>query len=241
MDIPGYLDGFEPPFVESPLIDGTAMTKNGLFWPAFLATVGGSATAPHAFGIDPADLDEVIDVLLDEHQWPVFPLRLAGVSRVHIVMRNFPDEGGVDYVLDPGTGRQAIPLADMDGHFRGPALAWPELIAAAQQPDSDHTPAERLLHLLPVCADRDRPRAAVETVAAALTTVGARSDIHQVGSELLDSPRFWTRDCAWITADDALICLGSHAYRGPGGELTPDDLRLITDAFRTPRKGAGGR
>jgi hypothetical protein len=121
--IPGYLDGYQPPFVESPLIDGSAMMANDLFWPAFLYTVGGSGSAPHAFGVDPADLNEVIETFLDEHEWPVFSLRLAGASRVHIIMRNFPDDGGVDYVLEPGTGGDAIPLAAMEGHFRGPALA----------------------------------------------------------------------------------------------------------------------
>ncbi|GAA4606248.1 hypothetical protein BJY16_005731 [Actinoplanes octamycinicus] len=231
MIIPGYLDGYEPAFVESPLIDGAEMMPSELFWPAFLHTVGGSASAPHAFGIDPADLDDVIDALLDEQRWPVFTLRTAGAGRVHVVMRNFPDEGGVDYVLDPGTGDDAIPLADMEGHFRGPALAWPELIAAAQQRDADRTPAERLLLLLPVCADRDRPADAVRVVAAALTAVGVTSDARRVAEELLDSPRYWTGDCAWTLVGDARVCSGTHAYRRLGEELTPDQLRLVTKAW----------
>ncbi|RSM57986.1 hypothetical protein DMB66_31280 [Actinoplanes sp. ATCC 53533] len=191
-----------------------------------------TGSAPHTFGVDPADLNEVIETFLEEHEWPVFSLRLAGASRMLIIMRNFPDEGGVDYVLDPGTGGNAIPLAALEGHFRGPALAWPELIAAAQLPDPDHAPAERLLLLLPVCADRDRPADATEIVAAALSAVGARSDTHQVGDELLSSPRYWARSCEWTTTDDALICLGTHAYRSLDGELTRSDRRLITNAFR---------
>lgn len=238
MIIPGYLDGYEPPFIESPLIDGSEMMTSDLFWPAFLYTVGGAASAPHAFGSDPADLNEVIEAFLDEQRWLVFSLGLSGTSRVHVVMRNFPDEGGVDYVLDPGTGGDAIPLAAMEGHFRGPALAWPELMAAAEQPDPLHTPAERLLLLLPACADRDHPPDAVDTVSAALTAVGARSNTRRAAGELLDSPRYWTRDCAWTTVDDALVCLGTHAYRTPGEELTPGDLLVITDAFRsTPASG----
>jgi hypothetical protein len=160
----------------------------------------------------------------------VFSLPLAGTNRVRIILRNFPDDGGIDYVLDPGAGSKSIPLAAMDGHFRGPALAWPELIAASLQPDPDHTPAERLLLLLPACADRDRPDTAVDTVAAALTAVGAESDIHRVAGELLNSPGNGSRDCAWIAVDGALVCLGTHAYRG--GQLTPSDLRLVTEAFR---------
>lgn len=89
-------------------------------------------------------------------------------------MRNFPDDGGVDYVLDPGTGSESIPFAALDGHFRGPALAWPELIAAAQHPDALRSPAERLLLLLPACADRDRPSNAADTVVGVLGTTHGR-------------------------------------------------------------------
>ncbi|AEV86992.1 hypothetical protein ACWT_5973 [Actinoplanes sp. SE50] len=231
--IPGYLDGYEPPIVDSPLVDGSALMAHDLFWPAFLSTVGGSATAPYAFGADPADLDEMVDAFLDEHEWPVFSLLLAGTGQLHVVMRNLPDDGGVDYVLDPGTGSRSIPLAALDGHFRGPALAWPELIDTARPPGAPHTSAERLLLLLPACADRDRPSDVTEMVAAALTAVGAVSGTHAVAEELLDSPRFWTRDCGWTIVDQALVCLGSHAYRSADAELTSSDLRLVTEAFRS--------
>nr|BFE60967.1 hypothetical protein GCM10020063_054930 [Dactylosporangium thailandense] len=146
-------------------------------------------------------------------------------------MRNFPDEGGVDYVLEPGTGGDAIPLAAMEGHFRGPALSWPELIIAARQPDPEHTPAQRLLLLLPACADRARPADAAQTVADALIALGATAHLDRTADELLSSTRYWTRDCAWTTVDDTVICLGSHSYRRPGGELTPTDLHQVTNAF----------
>ncbi len=238
MIIPGYLDGYEPPFVQSPLIDGSVMMDTDLFWPAFLHTVGGSASAPDAFDVDPADLNDVIDAFLNEHAWPVFSLRLAAAKRVCVVMRNFPDEGGVDYVLDPGTGGDAIPLAALEGHFQGPAFAWPELMTAAQQPDPGLAPAERLLLLLPACADRDRPADAVQIVAEALTAIGATSRTRTTAEELLDSPRYWSRDCAWTIVADALVCLGSHALRSLDGELTPADLRLITNAFQQPADDA---
>lgn len=233
MIISGYLDGYEPPILRSPLVDGSEMMSSDLFWPAFLYTVGGSASAPNAFDTDPADLSEFIDTLLSPHGWPVFSVPLAGRSRLHIIMRNFEDDSGVDYVLDPGTGGKSIRLALMEGHFRGPALAWPELVVAAQQPDQKHTPAERLLLLLPACADSDRPGGAVDMVAQALTALGVRSSVRQVSAELLNSRRYWT-PCQWATVDDILVCLGSHAYRSLGGELAPNDLRLITDAFRPP-------
>ncbi|MFI5490692.1 hypothetical protein [Micromonospora echinaurantiaca] len=233
MIIPGYLDGYEPPFLQSPLVDGSEMMSSPLFWPAFLYTVGGSESAPNAFGSDPADLSELIDTFLDPRRWPVFSLPLAGHDHLHVVMRNFEGEGGVDYVFAPGSGSESLPLAALEGHFRGPALAWPELVAAAQQSDEDHTPADRLLLLLPACADSDRPSSAVDMVAAALTSIGARSGARQVSAELLNNRRYWT-PCQWATVDEVLVCLGSHAYRSPGGELSPTDLRRIADAFRSP-------
>ncbi|GIJ76626.1 hypothetical protein SAMN05443287_108141 [Micromonospora phaseoli] len=226
MIILGYLDGYEPPILRSPLVDGSDVMSHALFWPAFLATVGGAASAPDAFDIDPADLEQIVDVFLDPHRWPVFSLPLSGPCRLHVIMRNFEDEGGVDYVLDPGTGNASIPLAAMEGHFRGPAFAWPEVVAAAHQPDPDHTPAERLLLLVPACADSNRPNEAVDLVAEALATLGARSDLGQVSEELLNNRRYWA-PCRWTYVDDVLVGLGPHTYRRHGGELSPEQLHLI--------------
>ncbi|MFC0031974.1 hypothetical protein ACFFMM_20870 [Micromonospora chaiyaphumensis] len=230
MIIPGYLDGYEPPFPHSPLVDGSALMTHPLFWPTFLFAVGESATAPEAFGVDPADLEQIADTFLDPHSWPVFSLPLAGRCRLHVVMRNARDDGGVDYVLDPGTGDARIPLAAVEGHFRGPAFAWPEVVAAAHHPDHDHTPAERLLLILPACADSNRPGSAVDLVAEALTAVGARSEVCQVGEELLHS-RYWA-PCRWASTADGLVALGPHAYRRRGGELSPDQLRLVADSLQ---------
>ncbi|MFG1761454.1 hypothetical protein [Micromonospora echinofusca] len=239
MIIPEYLDGYEPPFLRSPLVDGSDMMSHALFWPAFLSTVGGSASAPDAFDVDPADLEQILDTFLDPRNWPVFSLPLAGRGRLHVIMRNFEDDGGVDYVLDPGTGDASIPLATMEGCYRGPAFAWPEVVAAAHQSDQDHTPAARLLLLVPACADSNRPRKAVDMVAEAMTTLGARSGVRQVSEELLNSRRYWT-PCRWATIDDVLVGLGSHAYRRHGGELSPEQLRLIAHTLQ-PSGNAGHR
>jgi hypothetical protein len=136
----------------------------------------------------------------------------------------------VDYVLEPGTADQSIALAALEGHFRGPALAWSELIIAARQPDPEHTPAQRLLLLLPAYGDSDTPATAVDAVAAALSSVGARSNQHRVSGELLNSRRYWA-PCQWSTANGVLACLGPHSYRQPGGHLSPAELRLIAEAF----------
>ncbi|MFL6071908.1 MAG: hypothetical protein ACJ73S_00645 [Mycobacteriales bacterium] len=233
MIIPGYLDGWEPPFLKSPLVDGSVMMSSALFWPAFLYTVGGSVSAPDAFGSDPADLNELVDRFENPRRWPVFPLPLAGRTRLRIIMRNFEDDCGVDYVLEPDGGARSIPLAALDGHCRGPALAWPELVAAAHQPDEDHMPAERLLLLLPACADIDRPSVAVDLVAAALTSVGAQSGERELSAELLDDRRFWT-PCEWVSVDGVLLCVDHHSYRAPDSEPSFAQRRDIANAFSPP-------
>ncbi|GIJ24235.1 hypothetical protein [Micromonospora lutea] len=156
----------------------------------------------------------------------MFSLPLAEPRPLHVIMRNDEDEGGIDYVLDPDTGDTPIPLAAMEGHFRGPAFAWPEVVAAAHQPDPDHTPAERLLLLAPACADSSRPHEAVDLVAEALAAVGTRSGVRQVSEELLNSRRYWT-PYRWEYVDDVLVGLGPHTYRHHGGDLSPEQLHLF--------------
>jgi hypothetical protein len=117
--IEGYLDGWEPPFATSPLVDAGAMLTRPGFWPAFLHTVGDSESAVQAFENDPADVSALIDELDNPEVWPVFPLRLHRGHLLHIVMRNFPEDAGVDYVLSPSDGGQHIPLAAMEGTFAG--------------------------------------------------------------------------------------------------------------------------
>jgi hypothetical protein len=144
----------------------------------------------------------------------VFSLPLVDHGRLHVIVRNFAGDGGVDYLLEPGGGA-SIPLAAFEGHFRGPGLAWAELLATAQLPDRDHTTAEPLLLLLPVCADTDPPSTALEVVSAALVSVGARSQEQDVSTELLNISGYWS-PCPWTTVDDILVCLGPHTYRRPG-------------------------
>jgi hypothetical protein len=133
MIIEGYLDGFEPPFEASPMIAAGAMITRPAFWPAFLHTVGGSQSAPLAFDIDLADVSALIDELLNPEAWPVFSMRLHRGHLLHIVMRNFSGDAGIDYVLAPAGGGQHIPLAAMEGHFRGPAASWPAQFVAASR------------------------------------------------------------------------------------------------------------
>jgi len=113
--IEGYLDGWEPPLVPSPLVDAGAMPARPGFWPAFLYAVGLSKSAAEAFDDDLADVSVLIDELVDPTAWPVLSIRLHRGHLLHIVMRNFPDDAGVDFVIAPPVGGRYIPLAAMEG------------------------------------------------------------------------------------------------------------------------------
>jgi hypothetical protein len=96
--VPGYLDGYQPPISRSPLTDGSDLMSHSLFWPMFLTVVGGSRSAPAAFDVDPADMEQILDVLFGPHRWPVFSLPLTGRCHLRVIMRNFEDDSGVDYL-----------------------------------------------------------------------------------------------------------------------------------------------
>ena len=222
----GYVDGFEPAVSDDTLVDRTELVDGPLFWPLFLASVGGASSAPEAFDVDPADLGVLGDKLLDQRQWPVFTVPVRDGHRVHIVLSNFPGEECVDYLLGPADGGAAVHLAELSGHFRGPGLSWSELTATARQPDPVLSAAARMLLLLPALGDTATPPAARDVVSAALTSVKATRAQQTVATELLGSRRYW-EPADWHTTDDVTWCAGPHTYRTPHNP----NLRLVSTAL----------
>nr|QEO73785.1 hypothetical protein [uncultured bacterium] len=226
VQILGYLDGFEPAVPDDTLADRMDLVDGREFWPLFLSWVGGAGSAPEAFDVDPADLSVLADKLLDHRQWPVFTVPVHDGHRVYIVLCNYPDEGCVDYLVGPADGGAALRLAELSGHFRGPGMSWPELVAASRQPDPLLSAAARMLLLLPALGDTGTPPAAHDLVSAALAAVGATCAQRTVAAELLSSDRYWA-PAEWHTTDDVSWCDGAHAYRSADNP----SLRLFSKAF----------
>jgi hypothetical protein len=226
--IPGYLDdALESP---PPLVDATDELVDELFWPTFLWTVGGAATAPHAFPVDLADLEERAAEWQRLDRWPVFSLPVTD-GRLHVVLRNFEDDEGIDYVLT-ADAHPMVEIAALEGHFRGPGLSWAEAVAAAGQEPEDA--ARRLLLLLPAVGDvaTSTPRAH-ELVTAAVQSVGGGPLSATVAAELLAaSDRYWAEQ-EWTEADGVPVCLSPHSTRHPA-RASPADLRRIATAFAPP-------
>ncbi|WP_344646935.1 hypothetical protein [Cryptosporangium japonicum] len=222
-----YLGEFLPPLDASVLVDATAWCEDEPFWPAFLGSVGGSVTAPLAFEVEPADVEEYLDELHDPDHWPYLTLGLAQGHRLHLLFRNCEDDSGWDYLFEPAGRSEVWTLAALEGGYVGPGLSWPELVSAAGTSDA----ARRLLLMLPALGDSDRPDTAGARVAAAFVAVGgAPEQAGRVADELLGaSGRFWG-DESWVDHDGRRICVGDHSPRRLGA---PDEHLLAMAAALT--------
>ncbi len=66
---------------------------------------------------------------------PAPPLR--DEDQLSIVDCNFPEDYGQDYLLHHPGWSDALRLASIEGHFMGPGICWPELLAALVPPPGD--------------------------------------------------------------------------------------------------------
>src|SRR5262249_31180865 len=132
-------------------------------------------SAPKAFNADHADLDEYLDRFERPDRWPVFAVPIGG-GTMHLVVRNFPDDAGIDFLLDAQVQAMIQRLAEETGDYDpGPGLPWPLL-------PRDPVP---LLMALPGVGDRTVPDDVPSVVAQALRAVGAIDLIEQQADELL--------------------------------------------------------
>ncbi|MEO3926305.1 hypothetical protein ABGB07_20900 [Micromonosporaceae bacterium B7E4] len=229
MPLRGHLNDFRPPVDPSVLVDATPWLDDALLWPAFLLSVGGSQTAAMVFDLDPADVEAYAEQMHRHDRWPVISLDLARGHRLHILFRNFEDDAGWDYLLQPAGSDEVITAAALEGGFHGPAFSWPELVRTSSHPDLKHSQAERLLLLLPAMGDAEIPHGANQVVASALAAVGAQRRQDEVALELLGaSNRFWGPS-AWTEQTGLPACLNHHSPRHL--DAPTDHLALLAEAF----------
>ncbi|GGN69937.1 hypothetical protein GCM10011579_044620 [Streptomyces albiflavescens] len=221
------------------------------FWPAYYGpTWDGFADEPELFGADAADVDAAAEALYDATEiWPAFCLPLAGGHLVWIVQVTLSDDPGTSYLITHPDWRRHGHLASIEGHFSGPGLSWPELVAVADSAPADaegiRDPDLRLLLLLPAFGDADVPvEEAVERIAGALTAVGvSRAAAPAAAERFLDHP-FWDGP-TWtvqgpspLSGSDArpsplAMCDGRYSPRTVrlGPAVTPDQERALADAL----------
>ncbi|WP_369245448.1 hypothetical protein [Streptomyces sp. R41] len=168
------------------------------FWPAYFVPGWDEfMEEPELFGADAADVDAATEALYDATEvWPAYRIPLTGGHLLWIVHRNFPDDPGTDYLITHTDWDRDASLASIEGHFSGPGLSWPELVAVADSAPADaegiRDPDVRLLLLLPAFGDADVPMAkALSRISGALVAVGVPAkSASGVAERLLDHP-FW--------------------------------------------------
>ncbi|MFI6036514.1 hypothetical protein ACIBBD_20540 [Streptomyces sp. NPDC051315] len=189
------------------------------FWPAYFGPVWHAfSDDPGLFGADTADVDAAAEALYDATRtWPAYRIPLPGGHVLWIVHRDFPDDGGTDYLLTGPDRPREERLASIEGHYGGPGLSWPDLLAAAASAPADaegvRDPDLRLLLLLPAFGDADTPvEEAVERISAALGSVGVDAEAAPEAAErLLDHP-FW-ESTFWAEPGGSPLSGGTGAPR----------------------------
>ncbi|MFF5076412.1 hypothetical protein ACFY36_05130 [Actinoplanes sp. NPDC000266] len=187
------LGGYHEQFGGDPDLDVTALLTDGRdllgkpgFWSCYLRTL----MVPD-FGGLPGD-DDLYDYI-DPSRWEVLRVDLRDGAELVVVFRNLDEDGGVDYLVLPGGGAKAVPIAAIDGHQTGPGLSWPELAGVAARQDDPIRRAQALLLLAPAFGDAaaDTPEA-VALFAGAMRTLGVTGDVGKAAAMLVsDEVDFW--------------------------------------------------
>ncbi|MGZ3145114.1 hypothetical protein ACVDFE_24585 [Lentzea chajnantorensis] len=225
--IPGYDGG--------PLMHQPELLGEPLFWLGHLYSCVHSEEAEELlFGADDDAAGEYQRRLWERAEWPAFTIPLAAGHRLHVVYRTFEDDPGVDYLLHHRDWDRAELLAQADGHFTGPALSWPELVAAVDTTPGGSTsdPGERLLLLLPAFGDDAVPADATDRLADALRALTAVEDAEALAALLLEGQGA-SGPVRWTTGFSANN--GRYSFRNPANHFAlPADRSARVAAALAP-------
>jgi len=222
-----------------PLTPQTGPLDEPLFWLGHLYSCVHSEEAEELlFGADYDAAGDFQRRLWERAEWPTFTVPLAADHCLHVVYRTFTDDTGTDYLLHHPDWDHAELLARDDGHFMGPGLSWPELIAAADNalPGGSTTdPHARLLLLLPAFGDDEVPDDAVDRLADALRARTSVDDPGPLAAVLLEGqgapgPARWTTAGQGFSVND-----GEYSFRNPVNRfaLSADRLARVANALAT--------
>ncbi len=213
--IPGYDGG--------PLTHQPGLLDEPLFWLGHLSSCAHSEEGEELlFGADYDAADDYQRRLWERAEWPTFTVPLTADHHLHVVYRTFTDDTGIDYLLHHRGWDRAELLARDDGHFMGPGLSWPELVAAADNTlpgGSTSDPHARLLLLLPAFGDDDVPDNAVGRLTDALRARTSVEDPEPLASVLLEGQGA-PGPARWTTAGHGFsVNNGEYSFRNPSNRF----------------------
>ncbi|GAA2348611.1 hypothetical protein [Dactylosporangium salmoneum] len=231
MILPGYADTFPDEVdVAALAVDGWHLAERPGFWAAHWREqfIDDDNLLSRAWGVSEAVVTERMNDLYAPQAWPVFRIELRGDAELAVVFRNFADDGGVDYLVLPGSGRKVIEIAGLEGHQRGPGLSWPELVAVADRQPGRVRRAQTLLLLAPAFGDEaaDTPDA-VSALSDAMRTLGATGDTAKLAAlAVSDEVVFWGH-VPWVAGVPDM----DYAPRNPASPfaLSVAERQLVTE------------
>lgn len=229
-------------YSSSPVVDGLPLLAEPEFWAAHLVEMYDGSQV-ESFGVDPADVEGMLERLSDKTAWPMFRIPLAGGHSIVLHYNSGEEYTSTDcFIVHPDWGTNDLVLASTDEDRIGPGLCWAELAALLPAPEGEDgvtDPQARLLLLLPVLGDTNVPAEAVTLVREALTAQGAPDDCEGLARSLLQGHPMWGA-APWSFDEDerAWVCAGEHSPREyPLGDHLPDAQRRALDACLTPFGG----
>jgi hypothetical protein len=229
---PGQLPGYgDEPFTHRP-----ELLNERMFWLAHLHNWADSTDAEELlYGADYGAAGAFQRRLFEQADWPTFTVPLRAGHRLHIVYRTFEEDEGIDYLLHHPDWDRVELLATEEGHFMGPGLSWPELVAAAGNASPGGTttdPHARLLLLLPALGDDALPDDAKDRLAAALRACVGVEAADTLAAALLEAQGLWG-PARWTTTKRGIrINDGEYSVRNPANlALLPARLASVSVAL----------
>ncbi|MFF3350214.1 hypothetical protein [Streptomyces sp. NPDC002779] len=226
-------------YASSPVVDGVPLLAEPEFFAAHLIDLYDDVLV-ESFGVDPADVEAMLERLCDRAAWPVFRIPLAGGHSVLVHYNSGEEYTSTDYFLaHPDWRRSDLVLASTDEDRIGPGLCWAELAALLDAPGDGEgviDPHVRLLLLLPVLGDANIPAEAVTRVKDALIAHDAPNDCEPLARSLLQGHPMWGA-ASWSYDEDerAWVCAGEHSPRKtPLGDHLPGSQRAALEDCLTP-------
>ncbi|MFE2094868.1 hypothetical protein [Streptomyces sp. NPDC059460] len=237
IQVRGYERLLAAPDDTAPFADGTPFLGTSGFWSSYFLGQGVAEEelVLEAMGDDDETTQETDAALRAEDAWPVFRIPTTGDRAIIVVVCNAEGDERVDYLVDPGEGKDVIHVAVIEGEFFGPALSWAELAPLADAAPSPLEKARRLLLLAPAYGDRSHIGRAAEEFAWALREVGASGDVAELadwfaGAEPDSVMPDWSLD-----EDGAWSCDGEYSYRNRrlSGALDTESRRAVDRVLRS--------
>lgn len=200
-----------------PLSDGSGLLSIEGFWAAYYLAHGieDEDLVLSALDVSEEAVRSAYSELSNPNEWPVFTIRLPGSSEISVIVRNYEEDNGFDYMISREGMGSSIRLASFEGGGFGPGISWAELKRVADCAKTPLRRAQRLLLLAPAYGDDvDTVEAGLE-LASAFQLVGGSDRADDLAHVLAEGSCTWGQPTWRYDDDEILLCDGEYGSRNP--------------------------